>query len=60
MREYEFVEYFLFSDILEELLEKVNEFLERFQKDYICHKDVIKSIVRTKSSEVLLEDGTEE
>lgn len=70
VREDDFVEYFLFPEIkskneteirleLETLLEEVNKLLERFQKDYIWHKDVIKLTARTNSSEVLLEDDTE-
>lgn len=70
VREDDFVEYFLFPEVnsqteeeilaqLEKLLEEVNKLLERFQKDYIWHKDVIKLTARTNSSEVLYDDDTE-
>ncbi|KAL5291525.1 ECD.2 family protein [Megaselia abdita] len=70
VREDDFVEYFLFpvtktesdQEIIAELektLFEVNKLLERFQKDYIWHKDVIKLTARTNSSEILFDDDTE-
>lgn len=70
IREDDFVEYFLFPQVkaengpeiileLENLLEEVNKLLERFEKDYIWHKDVIKLTARTNSSEMLFDDDTE-